>query len=161
MMKLSHITECCVSAVQNVTKRNEYTALESADQFADYAHVSIHCLRINFDTSYRMSINLMEEMSQITAEIGLNTAELRQPSTVCKAIIRLNMDVSRVLLDQTAQLHVHRRNAGDLRSLAGDKGYNKHSIRTALRELGIGHLIKHRVFSSYDHAHNARVVDQR
>jgi len=53
------------------------------------------------------------------------------------------------------------RNAGDLRSLAGDKGYDDMSFRAALREHGIRPLIKHRVFASYDHAHNARIDDDR
>ena len=51
------------------------------------------------------------------------------------------------------------RNAGDLRSLAADKGYDDMSFRESLREAGIRPLIKHRVFSFYDHAHNARIDD--
>lgn len=53
------------------------------------------------------------------------------------------------------------RNAGDLRSLAADKGYDKRALREALRELGIRPLIKHRLFAPYDHAHNARIDEQR
>jgi len=30
--------------------------------FADYALVSLHCLRIYLDTSYRMTIDLLKEM---------------------------------------------------------------------------------------------------
>jgi len=56
---------------------------------------------------------------------------------------------------------IARRNAGDLRSLAADKGYDKQSLREALRDLDIRPLIKHRIFAPYDHAHNARIDDQR
>jgi IS5 family transposase len=51
------------------------------------------------------------------------------------------------------------RNAGDLRSLAADKGYDDMSFREALRAVGVRPLIKHRVFAPYDHAHNARIDD--
>ena len=51
------------------------------------------------------------------------------------------------------------RNAGDLRSLAADKGYDDMSFREELRTEGVRPLIKHRVFAPYDHAHNARIDD--
>jgi IS5 family transposase len=53
------------------------------------------------------------------------------------------------------------RNAGDLRSLAADKGYDDMSFRETLRAVGVRPLIKHHVFASYDHAHNARIDDER
>ena len=53
------------------------------------------------------------------------------------------------------------RNADDLRSLAADKGYDAMSFREALRAVGVRPLIKHRVFAPYDHAHNARIDDER
>jgi IS5 family transposase len=52
---------------------------------------------------------------------------------------------------------VARRNAGDLRSLAADKGYDAKAFRDELREQGIRPLIKHRLYSALDHAHNARM----
>ena len=56
---------------------------------------------------------------------------------------------------------VARRNAGDLLRLAADKGYDDMSFREALRAEGVRPLIKHRVFAPYDHAHNARIEDER
>lgn len=53
------------------------------------------------------------------------------------------------------------RNADDLRSLAADKGYDDMDFREWLRNHGIRPLIKHRVFAAYDHAHNARIDDDR
>jgi IS5 family transposase len=49
------------------------------------------------------------------------------------------------------------RNTEKLDSLAGDKGYDDHSLRDALRSAGVRPLIKHRLFAAYDHAHNARL----
>jgi len=72
---------------------------------ADYAFVSLHCLRIYLDTSYRMTIDLLTEMPQITGEIGLNAADFSAPSTLYKAFDRISMSVCRVLLRQSAQLH--------------------------------------------------------
>ena len=49
------------------------------------------------------------------------------------------------------------RNAGELRSLAADKGYDWQQLRDKLREEGVRPLIKHREFRPIDHAHNARI----
>jgi IS5 family transposase len=56
---------------------------------------------------------------------------------------------------------VARRNAGDLRSLAADKGYDAKSFRDELHQNGIRPLIKHRLFNSLDHAHNACMDSDR
>ena len=52
------------------------------------------------------------------------------------------------------------RNAGDLLSLAADKGYDNMSFREELRAKDVRPLIKHRVFAPHDHAHNARIRDE-
>jgi IS5 family transposase len=52
---------------------------------------------------------------------------------------------------------IARRNAGDLQSLAADKGYDKQALRDALRELGIRPLIKRRIFAPHDYAHDVRI----
>ncbi|EMA54729.1 ISH9-type transposase ISHwa3 [Halococcus thailandensis JCM 13552] len=192
-----------------------------------------------------MTIDLLKEMPQITREIGLDAADLPAPSTLCKALDRIEMSLCRVLLRQSASEHaaldatfydrdrasrhycqrtnyrvqtlkvtklvdtesqavldVHcsttlkgsdadlceqiaRRNAGDLRTLTADKGYDKTALRERLRELEIrplikhcirapkGYdktalrerlreleirpLIKHCIRAPYDHAHNARI----
>lgn len=54
---------------------------------------------------------------------------------------------------------VAKRNVGDLQSLSADKGFDDKSFREELRSHNIRPLIKHRVFASYDHAHNARIDD--
>ena len=48
-----------------------------------------------------------------------------------------------------------------LLSLAADKGYDDMSFREELRAENVRPLIKHRVFAPSDHAHNARIDDNR
>jgi len=54
-----------------------------------------------------------------------------------------------------------RRNVDALVSLAADKGYDSAEFRTQLRENGVRPLIKHRLYRPIDHAHNARLDDDR
>lgn len=106
MTQISCFTERCVSIAQRVTgAQGESAAPNGGGGFADYALVSLHCLRIYLDTSYRMTINLLKEMPQITGEIGRIKADLPAPSTLCKAFDRISISVCRVLLRQSAQLH--------------------------------------------------------
>jgi len=76
-------------------------ALNGGGGFADYAFVSLHCLRIYLGTFYCMTIDLLKEMPQITGEIGLDAADLPAPSTLCKALDRVEMSLYRVLLRQS------------------------------------------------------------
>lgn len=55
---------------------------------------------------------------------------------------------------------VARRNAGDLLSLAADRGYDAKAFRDELRANGVRPLIKHCIHSALDHAHNARIDAQ-
>ena len=48
-------------------------------------------------------------------------------------------------------------NAGDLLSLSADKGFDDAAFRDELREHGVRPLIRHRLFTPIDHAHNARI----
>ena len=223
MTQISRFTEEVVPVAERVTgDGDESAAPDGGGGLADYAFVSLHCLRIYLDTSYRMTIDLLKGMPQITGEIGLDAADLPAPSTLCKAFDRIEISLCRVLLRQSTQLHgpsehaaldatfyerdrasrhyCHRTNyrvqtfkvtklvdtksqavldvhwsttrkgsdadlceqiaripAGDLRTLAVDKGYDKNALREQLRELEIRPLIKHCIRAPYDHAHNARI----
>ena len=212
MSKISRFTERVVTLAKNAV----------GGGFADYAIVSLHCLRFYLGESYRTALDWLSEMPQILAEIGLETDELPDHSTLVKAFDRLTMAVWRVLLrpkitqehepsgnaaiDSTyfdrenaskhycrrtnyrvqtlkttalvdtatqAVLDVHcttekrhdsqigwqvaLRNAGDLHSLAADKGYDWKRLREKLREEGVRPLIKHREFRPIDIAHHARI----
>jgi len=222
MSKISRFTKKVVRLAQNaVGGRGEVAAPEGGGGFADYAVVSLHCLRVYLEKSYREALDLLSEMPHIVGEIGLDAADLPDHSTLVTAFDRLKMAVWRVLLRLSAQLHepsghaamdatffdrehaskhycrrtnyrvqtlkttalidtasqavldVHcttekrhdtqlgwqlaRRNAGELHSLAADKGYDRQQLREKLSEKGVRPLIKHREFRPIDCAHNARI----
>ncbi|RDZ34081.1 MULTISPECIES: IS5-like element ISHvo1 family transposase [unclassified Haloferax] len=226
MSKISRFTKKAVTLAKNVVgDRGEVAAPAGGGGFADYALVSLHCLRIYLDESYRNALDLLSEMPHILAEIGLEEGDLPDHSTLVKAFDRFQMKAWRVLLRLSAQLHdpsghaaidatffdrenaskhycrrtnyhvqtlkatalvdtqtqavldvhcttekthdtqlgwqVASRNAGDLHSLAADKGYDWMQLREKLREEGVRPLIKHRIFRPIDHAHNARVDGPR
>ncbi len=215
MSKIYRFTRKAVTLAKNaVGGRGEGAAPEGGDGFADYAVVSLHCLRIYLEKSYREALDLLNEIPHILAEIGLETDELPDHSTLVKAFDRLTMAVWRVLLrlspqehepsgdaaidstyfdrenaskhycrrtnyrvqtlkttalvdtDSQAVLDVHcttekrhdtqigwqvaLRNAGDLHSLAADKGYDWQALREKLQEEDVRPLIKHREFRPID-----------
>ena len=222
MSKISRFTRKAVSLAKNaVGGRGEAAAPDGGGGFADYAVVSLHCLRIYLEKSYREALDLLSEMPQILAEIGLEEGDLPDHSTLVKAFDRFEMKVWRVLLRLSAQLHdtadhaamdatffdretaskhycrrtnyrvqtlkttalvdtktqavldVHcttekrhdtqigwqlaLRNAGEIASLAADKGYDWQRLREKLRKKDVRPLIKHREFRPIDCAHNARI----
>jgi IS5 family transposase len=222
MSKISRFTQRVVTLAKNaVGGRGEAAAPEGGGGFADYAVVSLHCLRVYLEQSYREALDWLSEMPHILAEIGLKPDELPDHSTLVKWFDRITMAVWRVLLRLSAQEHepsghaaidstyfdrenaskhycrrtnyrvqtlkttalvdtdsqaildvhcttekrhdtqigwqVALRNAGDLHSLAADKGYDWQELREKLREEGVRPLIKHREFRPIDHAHNARI----
>jgi len=226
MSKISRFTKKAVQLAKNaVGGRGEVAAPEGGGGFADYAVVSLHCLRVYLDESYREALDLLSEMPHILGEIGLEPADLPDHSTLVKWFDRIKTALWRVLLRLSAQLHdpsghaaidatffdrenaskhycrrtnyrvqtlkttalvdtetqaildvhcttekrhdtqlgwqVALRNAGDLASLAADKGYDWMDLREKLREEGVRPLIKHREFRPIDHAHNARIDGPR
>jgi IS5 family transposase len=226
MSKISRFTSKAVTLAKNaVGGRGEVAAPEGGGGFADYALVSLHCLRVYLDASYRDTLDWLSEMPQILGEIGLEEGDLPDHSTLVKAFDRFQMKIWRVLLRLSSELHdlsghaaldatffdrenaskhycrrtnyrvqtlkatalvdtetqairdvhcttekrhdtqlgwqVACRNAGDLTSLAADKGYDWMDLREKLREEGVRPLIKHRLFRPIDHAHNARVDGPR
>jgi IS5 family transposase len=81
--------------------------------------------------------------------------------TASQAVFDVHRSPTRDGSDADLSEQIARRNAGDLRSLAADKGYDKQATREALREVGSRPLIRHDIFDPYDHAHNARIDDER
>jgi len=81
--------------------------------------------------------------------------------TESQAILDVHCSTTREGSDADLCEQIARRNAGDLQTLAADKGYDKNALREALREMGIRPLIKHRIMAPHDHAHNARIDDER
>ncbi len=106
MSKISRFTTKGVTLAKNaVGGRGEVAAPEGGGGFADYALVSLHCLRIYLDESYRNALDLLSEMPHILAEIGLEEGDLLDHSTHVKAFDRFLMKIWRVLLRLSAQLH--------------------------------------------------------
>ena len=103
MSKISRFTSKAVSLAKNaVGGRGEAAAPEEGGGFADYAVVSLHCLRVYLEKSYREALDLLSEMPQIVAEIGLDPGDLPHHSTLVKAFDRLEMNIWRVLLRLSA-----------------------------------------------------------
>ncbi|SDY35822.1 IS5 family transposase [Halobellus clavatus] len=226
MSKISRFTSKAVQLAKNaVGGRGEVAAPEGGGGFADYAVVSLHCLRVYLKKSYRETLDLLSEMPHILGEIGLKPADLPHHSTLVEWFDRIKTALWRVLLRLSAQLddpsghaaidatffdrenaskhycrrtnyrvqtlkttalvdtesqaildvhcttekrhdtqlgwQVACRNAGDLASLAADKGYDWMELREKLREEDVRPLMKHREFRPIDHAHNARIDGPR
>ena len=85
--------------------RGEVAVPEGGGGFADYALVTLNCLRIYLDESYRNALDLLSKMPRILAEIGLKEGDLPDHSTLVKAFDRFQMKIWRVLLRLSAQLH--------------------------------------------------------
>jgi len=83
----------------------EAAAPEGGGSFAEYAMISLHGLRIFLDETYEMIIDRLEVMPPILDVIGLEPDDLPHPSTLNKWFDRILMDVWRVLLRHSAQLH--------------------------------------------------------
>ena len=69
MTQISRLIGEVVPVTQRVTG-DESESAHRGGGFVDYALVSLHCLWIYLDMSYRMTIDLLKEMQQITKEIG-------------------------------------------------------------------------------------------
>jgi len=85
MSKISRFTKKAVRLAKNaVGGRGEVAALEGGGGFDDYAAVSLHCLRVYVEKSYRVSLHLLSEMPQVLGEIGLDAADIPYHSTLFK-----------------------------------------------------------------------------
>lgn len=63
MTQTSRFTCEIVSIAQRVSDLKEESATpEGGGGFSDFALISLHCLRIYFDTSYRMTIDLVKDI---------------------------------------------------------------------------------------------------
>jgi IS5 family transposase len=106
MSKISRFATKAVTLAKNaVGSRGESAAPEGGGGFADYAVVSLHCLRVYLEKSYRVSLDLLSEMPNICGEVGLDAADLPDHSTLVKAFDRIKTAMWRVLLRLSAQLH--------------------------------------------------------
>jgi len=218
---LRRFTKRCVKLAKSIVDdASEPAEPRKGGGFAEWAMLSLHCLRLHMEKSYRVTVDYLKEMPRITGEIGLDTTDLPHYTTFCDwfgeikiRAIRLLLRLSssdenerRVAIDSTGfdrdrashhycqranyrvrslkvtvlvdveTLHVvdvhctttkkHdtqigeqviKRNADDLLSLSGDKGYDWKKLRDELRSSGVRPLIRHREFTHLDKAHNSRM----
>jgi IS5 family transposase len=106
MSKISRFTKKAVQLAKNaVGGRGEVAAPEGGGGFAEYAVLSLHCLRVYLEKSYRKTLDLLSEMPQILGEIGLDATDLPDHSTLVKWFDRIKTALWRVLLRLSAQLH--------------------------------------------------------
>lgn len=106
MSKISRFTSKAVTLGKNaVGGRGEAAAPKGGGGFADYAVVSLHCLRIYLEKPYRETLDLLSEMPHILAEIGLEADDLPDHSTLVKAFDSFEMKIWRVLLRLSSELH--------------------------------------------------------
>jgi len=59
------------------------------------------------------------------------------------------------------EIRLFTQNSADLSSLAADRGYASKGFRDELSRNGVRPLIKHRIYSSLNHANNARMDSDR
>ncbi|MBX0325675.1 IS5 family transposase [Halomicroarcula sp. F13] len=106
MSKISRFTSKVVQLAKNaVGERGEVAAPGGGGCFAEYAVVSLHCLRVYLEKSYREALDLLSEMPHILGEIGLEATDLPDHSTLIKWFDRIKTALWRVLLRLSAQLH--------------------------------------------------------
>lgn len=60
--------------------------------------VSLHCLRLHIEESYRVTVDYLKEMPWITGEIGLDTTNLPHYTTFCDWFDKIKIRVIRLLL---------------------------------------------------------------
>ena len=102
-------------------------------------NTSIRQVEAGLDVSYRTLHQRVDRLGE-----ALNVPSLDHCTTTKKHDAKIGPQVAR-------------RNAGDLLSLAADRAYDRKPFRDELRADRIRPLIKHRIYSSLDHAHNARM----
>ena len=85
--------------------RGEVAGPEGGGGFAEYAVVSLQCLWVYLEKSYREALDLLSEMPQILGEIGLDAADLPHHSTLMKWFDRIKTALWRVLLRLLSELY--------------------------------------------------------
>ena len=215
---LDFVTKCKRVAKQTLGR---YAGESASGGFARWVHVTIHCLRIEEEYTYREVVNRIQYNAEVCDVLGIDSENVPEFTTIYRSFDRYVMRVWRALLRASAQQmprsghaaidstffdrfhasrhyatradravetlkatalvdtaaqavldvqcttnwrhdsvlgpQVARRNASDLLSLSADKGFDDTAFRDELRERGVRPLIRHRLFTRIDHAHNARI----
>jgi len=104
--QLARFTSKCVDLSQKSVVGEPQPPLQTGGGgYADWVIVAIHCLREYLDQPYRRLLDILHEMPQITAKLGLSVDELPDLTTVCTRKQDLKMRIWRVLLRLSASPH--------------------------------------------------------
>lgn len=103
---LARFTICCVDLSKNAVIGEPAPAVQKGDGgYADWVIVALHGRGQYLDQPYRRSLDILQEMPGIVAELGLSVDELPDFTTVCTRKQDLEMRILRVLLRSTTSLH--------------------------------------------------------
>jgi IS5 family transposase len=100
-----HFTEQAATLAQDAVDDRGEAAVPAGGGFAKHAMISLHCLRVHLEKSYREALDLVSETPQTLGEIGLEAADLSDHSTLAKAFGKMEMAIWQVLSRLTSQLH--------------------------------------------------------
>ncbi len=103
MNVITRFTKEIVSLAKSYS--DETAAPEGGGSFAEYAMISLHMLLIFLDETHEMIIGRVEVMPPILDIIGLEPEYLPHPSTLNEWFDRIIMEIWRVLLRHSVQLH--------------------------------------------------------
>ena len=103
--QITRFVEHCVDlAKESVVGRPRPALRRGEGGFANWAMLSILCLREREDETFRSVVDKLKVMGPIRAVLGVERDELPDPSTVCKAMDRFTMALCRRLLSESVTL---------------------------------------------------------
>ena len=112
--RLARFTRQVVTLAQKTVVGNPDPAVQKGNGgYADWVIISIHSLRKYLDHPYRIFLDVLHEMSDISRILGLEVSELPDFSTVCARMQTLKMPVWRRFLELSAKLH----DTGDIQAI--------------------------------------------
>lgn len=119
--KIYRFTEKCVSFAKKVVDNPKETAIpENGGKYAKWALITLHCIRLYTENTYRETIDHLYEMPRILKLIGLNRHTLPHYSTLCKSFDRIKANICRKLLNISKENNGH--------TAIDSSGFQKHSV---------------------------------
>lgn len=111
---LARFTERCVALSQKAVGSDPDPPIKKGESgYADWVIIAIHGLREYLDHTYRQLLDVLREMPDIVAMLGLSVDELPDFTTVCSRKQDLKMSVWRTLLGLSADLF----DSGDIQAI--------------------------------------------
>ena len=122
---VSRFTDRLVSLAQTAVVGESAPAYDrGGDGYTDWVIVALHRLQEYLDHPYRQLLDVLVEMRDIVAKLGLDVTELPHFSTVCSRKQELKMPIWRTLLRLSSELH----DLGDVQAIDAT-GVDCHAAR--------------------------------